>query len=177
AWQRRADQALSGLGVPASIVAVRSATGEVLAVSNHGTKGENRAMEAEYPAGMAFSIISAEALLNTGISQNTKTTCPESVNVGGRTFTNPGKTARGESTLQMNFAHSCATTLASLSGRLNANALIAEAGKFGLGKNWAMSVPAFSGTVPTPKNDAEKAALMLGEGVKVNPLAMALVAG
>ncbi|WP_395104562.1 penicillin-binding transpeptidase domain-containing protein [Actinomadura sp. SCN-SB] len=176
--QPRAETALSALRVPASMVAVRPSTGEILAVANHLTKGENRAMEAQYAPGMAFSIVSAQALLNSGMAQNARTDCPPSASVGGRTFTNPGGGSRGRATLQWNFAYSCATTLVSLSNRLTPDALVAEAGRLGLGKNWGLSVPAFSGTVPRPANDAEKAALMLGQGkVRVSPLAMALVAG
>jgi cell division protein FtsI/penicillin-binding protein 2 len=175
--QPRAERALSGLRMPASMVVVRPGIGEVLAVANHLTRGRNRAMEAQYPPGLAFGIVSAQALLNGGMAQDARTECPPSATVGGRTFTNPGRVPRARSTLQIHFAYSCATTLASLSGRLTANALLTEAGRFGLGKDWGLSLPAFSGTVPTPRNDAEKAALMLGQGVEVSPLAMALVAG
>jgi cell division protein FtsI/penicillin-binding protein 2 len=176
--QPRADLALSGLKTPASMVVVRPSTGEVLAVANHLTGGRNLAMEGRYPPGMAFSVVSAEALLNAGLSKNTRADCPATTTVGGRTFANPGGGARTQNTLQMQFAASCATTLAALSGRLNGDALIAEAAKLGLGKDWGLSVPYFSGSVPKPANDAEKAATMLGQGkVEVSPLAMAAVAG
>ncbi|XVQ12315.1 penicillin-binding transpeptidase domain-containing protein [Spirillospora sp. CA-255316] len=176
--QPRADLTLSGLKMPASMVAVRPSTGEVLAVANHLTGGRNLAMEGRYPPGMAFSVVSAEALLNAGLTKNTKTDCPATTTVGGRTFANPGGGTRAQNTFQQHFANSCATTLAALSGRLNGNALIAEAAKLGLGKDWGLSVPYFSGSVPAPANDAEKAATMLGQGkVEMSPLAMALVAG
>nr|BFE33575.1 penicillin-binding transpeptidase domain-containing protein [Actinomadura rugatobispora] len=176
--QPRADLALSGLRTPASMVVVRPSTGEVLAVANHLTGGRNLAMEGRYPPGMAFSVVSAEALLNAGLSQTTKADCPATTTVGGRTFSNPGGGARKQDTLQMQFANSCATTLAALSGRLNGDALLAEAGKLGIGKDWGLSAPHFSGSVQAPANDAEKAAIMLGQGkVEVSPLAMALVAG
>ena len=176
--QPRAELTLKGLRVPASMVAVRPSTGEVLAVANHLTGGRNLAMEGRYPPGLAFGVVAAEALLNAGLSKNTKVDCPATITVGGRTFTNPGGRARPQNTLQMQFANSCATTLAALSGRLDGNALIAEAGRLGLGKDWGLSVPYFSGSVPMPANDAEKAATMLGQGkVQVSPLAMALIAG
>ncbi|WP_344590566.1 penicillin-binding transpeptidase domain-containing protein [Actinomadura vinacea] len=176
--QPRADLALSGLKMPASMVAVRPSTGEVLAVANHLTGGRNQAMEGRYSPGMAFSVVSAEALLNSGLAQDTKTDCPATTTVGGRTFANPSGGARGQDKFQMQFANSCATTLAAQNGRLNGNTLLAEAAKLGLGKDWGLSVPYFSGSVPQPANDAEKAATMLGQGkVQVSPLAMALVAG
>ncbi|MEU5877386.1 penicillin-binding transpeptidase domain-containing protein [Spirillospora sp. NPDC047279] len=173
--QKRADYALAGLPHPASMAVVQPASGAVLAVANHQTNGQNRALEGRFPPGLTFGIVGAEALLNSGLGREEKTNCPPTVNVGGKTFTNPGP-ARGERTFEANFALSCATTLADLSTRVDAAALMAAANRFGLGKDWGMTVPAFTGTVPTPANDAAKASLMIGEGVEVSPLAMALVA-
>lgn len=174
-YQRRADGALQNLRHPASMVAVRPSTGEVLAVSNHGTDGRNLAFEGHYPPGLTFGIVSAEALFSqAGMSQSTETTCPGSVTVGGKTFTNKG---RGDGNLATHFAASCKTTLAQLSSKLDAQTLVREAAQLGIGKNWGLNVPAFTGTVPTPANDGEKAAAMIGEGgVQVSPLAMSLVA-
>ncbi|TDC93299.1 penicillin-binding transpeptidase domain-containing protein [Actinomadura sp. 7K507] len=174
-FQRKSDKALAGLNHPASMVVVRPSTGEVLAVSNHGTNGKNLAFEGEYSPGMTFGIVSAEALFSqAGMSQTTETTCPATVTVGGEKFT--GK-PRGDSTFANHFAASCKTTLAQLSAKLDAKTLVNEASQFGLGKDWGLTVPAFTGSVPTPANDGQKAAAMIGEGnVKVSPLAMALVA-
>ncbi|MBC6456817.1 penicillin-binding transpeptidase domain-containing protein [Actinomadura sp. HBU206391] len=175
--QTRAELALQHLSVPASLVAVHKATGEILAVANHGTGSRNLAMEGSYPPGLAFGIVSAEALLLKGMGANKRTDCPASTTVGGQKITNPGP-ARGKSTFQMNFAYSCATTLAGLSTTVDIDTLMREVDRFGLGKQWGLPVPAFSGSVPRPANDAEKAGIMLGQGgVRVSPLAMALVAG
>lgn len=175
AYQARADFTLRALPYPASMVVVRPSTGEVLAVSNHGTNGENRAFEGHYPPGLTFGIVSAEALFSqAGLDDGTKTTCPGTVTVGGKTFANR---AGGEGSLANAFAASCKTSLAQLSGKLDAQALVREAAQFGIGKDWGLIVPAFTGSVPTPANDGEKAATMVGEsGVEVSPLAMALVA-
>jgi cell division protein FtsI/penicillin-binding protein 2 len=176
AYQARADYALKELPYAASMVVVRPSTGEVLAVSNHGTNGENRAFEGHYPPGLTFGIVSAEALFSQAQMNNTtETTCPGSVTIGGKTFTNK---ARGEGTFANAFAASCKTTLAQLSGKLDAQALVQEASLFGIGKDWGLTIPAFTGSVPAPTNDGQKAATMVGEGnVEVSPLAMALVAG
>ncbi|MEW2357836.1 penicillin-binding transpeptidase domain-containing protein [Spirillospora sp. NPDC029432] len=178
-YQPRAELALKGLRHPASIAVVRASTGEVMAAANHLTQGRNLAMEGRYTPGLTFGYVSARALINGGMSQNTETQCPATANVGGRTFTNPGGKGRPAATLQRHFAFSCATTMANLSSRLDAKTLVAEAQRLGLGKGWNISVPAFTGTVPTPKNAAEKAALMVGQSEKlqVSPLSMALVAG
>ncbi|MFP3960969.1 penicillin-binding transpeptidase domain-containing protein [Actinomadura fulvescens] len=176
AVQRRADYALADLPYPASMAVVNPASGAVQAVANHRTNGQNKALEGRYPPGLAFGMVGAEALLNSGMTKDTETDCPASVQVGGRTFTNPAP-ARGKNTFESNFALSCATTLAALSSRLDTSALMAAAARFGLGKDWGMSVPAFTGTVPAPANAADKAAMMIGEGgVQVSPLAMALAA-
>jgi cell division protein FtsI/penicillin-binding protein 2 len=181
--QPRAQLALKGLKVPASIAVVRPSTGEIMAAANHLTRGENLAMEGRYNPGLTFGIVSAQALLNSGASQNggtaqnTETQCPATNSVGGRTFTNPGGAARPASTFQMHFAFSCATTLTGLSDRLDAGSLVAEAQRVGLGKPWNLSVPTFSGTIKPPANEGEKAGLMIGQGVQVSPLSMALVAG
>ncbi len=175
-FQARADAALGQLPYPASMVAVRPSTGEVLAVSNHGTNGRNLAFEGRYPPGLAFGIVSTEALFSqAGMKPSTETTCPGTVTIGGKTFANRGL---GKGTLADHFATSCKTALAQLGSKLDAQALVKEAAQFGLGKDYGLSVPAFTGSVPTPANEGEKAAMMIGEGnVQVSPLAMALVAG
>ncbi|WP_242608611.1 penicillin-binding transpeptidase domain-containing protein [Actinomadura formosensis] len=175
AYQRRTDFALQGLQYPASMVVVQPSTGQVLAVSNRGTNGENRAFEGRYQPGMTFGIVSAEALFSQGgMNQATETTCPASVTVGGKTFTSQ---ARGETSFANAFAGSCKTTLAQLGGKLDGQALVRQAAQFGIGKDWGLSIPAFTGSVPAPGDDGEKAAAMVGEGkVEVSPLTMALVA-
>ncbi|WP_121433809.1 penicillin-binding transpeptidase domain-containing protein [Actinomadura pelletieri] len=173
--QRLADLALKGVPYPASMVVVRPSTGEIRAVSNHGTEGRNLAFEGSYPPGLTFGIVSAEALFSkAGLNQATETTCPATATVGNMTFTNK---ARRDGTFATHFAASCKTTLAQLSTRLDAQTLLKEAALFGVGQNWGLTVPAFTGSVPVPANDAEKAAAMIGEGnVRVSPLTMALVA-
>jgi cell division protein FtsI/penicillin-binding protein 2 len=174
-YQRRADNALRNIPLPGSIVAIRPSTGEVLAVSNHGTGGRNLAFEGHYPPGLTFGIVSAETLFSqAGMSWSTKTTCPGTVTVGGKTFTNK---ARGDGNFAAHFAASCKTALAQLSSKIDAQTLVREASRLGIGKNWGLNVPAFAGSVPTPANDGDRAAAMVGEGgVQVSPLAMALVA-
>ncbi|MEV5831335.1 penicillin-binding transpeptidase domain-containing protein [Spirillospora sp. NPDC052242] len=173
--QVAADRALNGLPFPASLVAVRPATGEVLAVSNHGTKGENRAFEGHYPPGMTFQIVSAQALFSHGgLTPATETSCPGTTTVGGKNFTTK---AYADSEFTNHLALSCKTALAQQSGKIDGKTLLAEAARFGIGQDWGLQVPAFTGSVSSPDNEGEKAATMVGEGgVEVSPLAMALVA-
>ncbi|WP_245679515.1 penicillin-binding transpeptidase domain-containing protein [Actinomadura hibisca] len=176
--QKRADQALAGVPYPASMVAVRSAQGEVWAAANHNTGGKNLALEGHYPPGATFAIIAAGPLMNAGVTLNTKVPCPARVDVGGGgAIVNPAG-ARPAAPFQNHLAQSCATLLASLAGKVDNGTLMSAVARFGFGKNLNLSVPSFSGTVPAPANDGEKAALLAGQGkVRVSPLSMALVAG
>jgi cell division protein FtsI/penicillin-binding protein 2 len=177
ALQTKAERALQGLPVPASLIAVHQATGEILAVANHGTGDKDLALQGSYPPGLAFGIVSAEALLRTGVRANKLTDCPATTAVGDQTIKNAGP-ARHKAPLYVNFASSCSTTLASLSTMVDTGTLMQEVQRFGLGKPLGLPVPAFSGSVPQPSNDAEKAGLMVGQGsVRVSPLSMALIAG
>ncbi|MFC9969590.1 penicillin-binding transpeptidase domain-containing protein [Spirillospora sp. NPDC127200] len=177
--QKRADRALEGVPHPASMVVVRSNSGEVWAVSNHGTDGRNLAMEGQYPPGATFAIVAAGPLLSSGaVTPATKVECPAGVDAGGgQTITNPAG-GRPAAPFQNHLAQGCATLLASLAGKVDTGALTASAARFGLGKNWGLSIPSFSGTAPAPANAGEKAAMLAGQGkVRVSPLSMALAAG
>jgi cell division protein FtsI/penicillin-binding protein 2 len=177
AQQLKAESVLKDLPMPASMVVVQPATGQILAVANHLTGKKNTAMQGSYPPGMTFGIVSADALLGTGQKINSSTDCPATTTVGGQTITNAGR-ARGKSAFQMNFAGSCTTTLAQLSTKVSTDALMREVARLGIGKQWGLPAPAFSGSVPRPADDAAKANIMIGQGgVRVSPLAMALVAG
>lgn len=176
-FQTRAQKALANLPTAASLLAVDSATGQILAIANHRTGERNLALEGRYPPGLTFGIVSAEALLRGGMRESTKTDCPATATVGGRKFENPIG-ARGRKSLQLNFAYSCATTLAMLGKEVDTATLIAEAQRFGFDRNLGLPVPAFSGTAPAPTADGEKASTMVGQGkVLASPLLMALVAG
>jgi cell division protein FtsI/penicillin-binding protein 2 len=174
--QVKAQKALAGLGVPASMVVVKPSTGEVLAVANSGTGGRDLALEGQYPPGMTFGIISAEALYQRGLTPG-KLTCPASVTIGGQVIKAPHPQS-GTQTFDRNFAKSCTTTLASLGNSLDSAALVQESSRFGLGLDWGLTVPVFTGSVQAPVGDGEKALAMIGQSkVLTSPLAMALVAG
>ncbi|MCP2335249.1 penicillin-binding transpeptidase domain-containing protein [Actinomadura rupiterrae] len=175
--QPRADQALADVKYPASLVVVRPGTGDVLAVANHGTRGRDQAMEGHYPPGMAFSFITADALLQNGVPKDTQADCPASANIGGQTVANPSGKAARTSTLERDFSVSCATTLAQLAAKLPPQALSQSAARFGLGKDWGGLFPSFAGQVPTAANDGQKALVATGQGgVTTSPLAMAAAA-
>jgi cell division protein FtsI/penicillin-binding protein 2 len=181
--QTAANAALASTGNAAAIVAV-SATGKVLAVASQPSRGGSIArpgpLAGRYPPGQAFTIVSSAALLDTGLSVRDPVPCTTVSDVGGQTFINDPP-ARGLGALppfSADFAHGCGTAFAGLSRRLNAAGLSRMATGFGLGSSWRLPLPAFTGTMPVPANDAQLAADTLGAGnVQVSPLNMALIAG
>jgi cell division protein FtsI/penicillin-binding protein 2 len=173
--QDAAEFALRGLRVPASLAAVHQATGEVLGAADHLTRGRNVAFDGRYPPGMAFSIMTTQALLQYNQRLTARLPCPPTYKVGVQVFRD--WTSRGK-TFQSNFAVSCPTAFASLYRTLAHEDLRTSAARFGIGVPWTLPLPSFAGWVPTSDDAAERAAAMVGEGgVAVSPLAMALAAG
>ncbi len=103
--------------------------------------------------------------------------CPGQTTVFGKTFHNENSFDLGTVSLQTAFAHSCNTSFTELSQRLGQADLPATAKQFGIGAGWSFPVTTFSGSLPTPRDDTERAADAIGQGrVLVSPFAMALVA-
>jgi cell division protein FtsI/penicillin-binding protein 2 len=180
ATQRKAEQALKNLKVPASLVALRPSTGDVLAVANHSTGGEDRALTAKYAPGLTYGIVTAGALLKRGQQLGQRLDCPATTTAGGQAIANTGVVGKATSgPFETDVARGCATTLAALSTTLDAQTLTQAATDFGLGRDLGLSpVPVFSGSVPAVGSDAAKAQQMVGQGdVKVSPLSMAAIAG
>ncbi|MFL5864399.1 MAG: penicillin-binding transpeptidase domain-containing protein [Solirubrobacteraceae bacterium] len=188
--QDAAERALKNVRFPASLAAIDPVTGMVLAAANNDAaqrkdgsaqsddpaQENNSALNGHYPPGMTFSIITTRALLQYDQKLTAPLRCLKgSQNIGGQTFTYSGPTGR---TFRDNFAVSCSTAFASLYRVLAPQDLRASAARFGIGAPWNLPLPSFSGSVPTPANDAERAAEMVGQGrIEVSPLSMALVAG
>ena len=180
--QLAADNALNGLPQSAAVVAVQSSTGRILTVAKHtapGTPGIDP-LAGSYPPGPAFTIVSTEALLASGLRVSTQVPCHRVNDVGGQIFTNvpPVLDSGPQPAFETDFAHACGTAFSGLSWRLNGRDLMAAASGFGLGAAWQLPLPGFSGSMRTPSGVAAVAAGTIGEGsVQVSPLAMALVAG
>jgi hypothetical protein len=177
--QDAADSALDSLNAPAAIVAIAPATGHVLAVAQHTPRGMTPALplDGHYPPGQAFTIVSAAALLNTGLDLNAPIPCGPSNPVGGQNFTNDPPEPNLRPSFRTDFANACGTAFAGLSLQLSAKKLQSAAAGFGLGKPWQLPVDAFAGTMQSPTGQAELAEDSIGEGsVQVSPLAMAIAA-
>ena len=181
--QAAAAQAVAAAPSAGAIVAVQASTGNILAVSQRATTGQPLStvdvLNGRYPPGDAFTIVSTAALLGTGFGVNTQIPCSGAKDVGGQTFTNdqPEQGIGGQPPFRVDFSHTCGTAFVGLSRLLTASQLTNAAARFGLGANWQLPLPAFTGSVPAPATDAEQAADTIGQGaVRVSPLAMALVA-
>ncbi|MCP2336906.1 penicillin-binding transpeptidase domain-containing protein [Actinomadura rupiterrae] len=176
--QKAAGQALSSVDKPASLVALRPSTGEILAIANK-PGGLNRALLGHYPPGSTFKIVTAAALVAGGMDASTPVPCPATINVGGRTFKNYKNESFGTIPLRDAFAHSCNTTFAQLAvQKLGQAKLTSVAQQFGFNAPVVGGLPAVRAAFPAAKDDTAFAAESFGQGeVLTSPLNMASVAG
>lgn len=175
--QTAAERAVAETGTSA-LVAVQRDTGEILAVGTKGLNQEKDALAGKFPAGTAFSIVAADALLRKHVSPKQRLACPPERTVGGAKFVHAGQAAgtAPSATFQDNFAKGCVTALASLARRVSADDLTRSAQAFGIGRPWRLPLKSFSGSLPELSSDADKARAIAGQNVEVSPLSMALVA-
>ncbi|MBV8430332.1 MAG: hypothetical protein JO244_04170, partial [Solirubrobacterales bacterium] len=179
AVQGAALAALGGASSSAAIVAVRASTGEVLAIAQHHVPGSQVAadvLNGRLTPGTAFTIVSAAALLGTGLKTGSLLSCENSFTVGGQTFTFDGTGATKP--FSDDFADDCGTAFAGASERLSSGEFDQVVKGFGIGADWSsLPVPAFSGSVPSGADGGDLAAETIGQGnVQMSPLAMAMVA-
>ncbi len=175
--QDAADQALLGVEKVTSLVAIDVNSGGVLAVSNAPEPSDNRAFTGQYPPGSTMKVVTTSALLRNGVTPQTAVTCPPTINVGGKSFKNFEFGSFGSGQFEDAFAQSCNTSFVQLTDALPPSALPQEASAFGLGGEWDLGVPAFSGSVPEPADQVDEAAAMIGQSrLLASPLAMATVA-
>jgi cell division protein FtsI/penicillin-binding protein 2 len=177
--QSAALAALDSVPESGEIVAVQASTGKVLAVAQRQRAGvlpDGGPLAAKLVPGTAFTIVSAAALLNTGLTTSMSIPCDNSFTVGGQTFTSEG--SGQQKPFSADFAAGCGTAFAGLSERLSAAQFAQVVKEFGIGANWSyLPVPAFSGSVPSAAGDADLAAETIGQGnVRMSLLSMALVA-
>jgi cell division protein FtsI/penicillin-binding protein 2 len=179
--QNAAVSALAGQSSSAEIVAVDAQTGAIRVLASRNVPGgpqlpKGGALSAKVEPGMAFSIVSAAALLSTGIAADHPLPCEPVADVGGETFTYqpaPPTTA----TLATDFASGCGTAFANMSRTLTAQQLTSVERGFGIGAAWKLPLSVFSGSAPVVSGEAQVAAQATGTGgVLMSPLGMATVA-
>ncbi|MEU4196440.1 penicillin-binding transpeptidase domain-containing protein [Kribbella sp. NPDC026611] len=178
-FQQYAEAALATSKLPASLVAVQASTGQILAAANGPQPASyNRAFQGRYAPGSTFKIITSAALLANGETAATPLPCTDTINVFGKTFKNyDALAAYGVGTMQKAFNESCNTAFISQHAKVPKDGMTKAAAMFGIGRDLNLSISAYGGQVPAPKDDVEEAASMIGQGtVTASPLAIALVA-
>ncbi|MFW5420217.1 cell division protein FtsI [Nocardiopsis sp. CNT-189] len=180
--QQAAETALQSMPGRGHLVAVDSRTGEVLASASRPNAFDNTgAFTEEYRPGGAFGIVSAAAALQTGAvsGAGAQLACEPGVEVGGTEFGNENETGQWTQPQDLTtaFATGCTSALAGLGGKTGEEGLAEAAEQFGIGGDWQLSLPTYSGEL-SATGEAGTAAGMAGTGgVTVSPLSMALVAG
>ncbi len=176
--QQAADQALVGIDEPAAIVAIDAATGDVRAVSARPLdEAFNRAFDGQYPPGSSFKVVTAEALVASGIGPDTVVACEPLATIGGKPFKNFEDESFGSIPFRTAFAHSCNTAFVTLADELSDADLVAAASRFGFGVDYDAGVGASGGDFPDPGDAADRASSAIGQGrVLASPLHMASVA-
>lgn len=175
--QVTAEQSVKGKP-KASAVAVKSSTGEVLAVANSPADGFNAAFRGSLAPGSTMKVITAAMLLDKGLASPDKPhPCPKFHTYGGWKFQNDDKFEIENGTFAQSFARSCNTAFITQAEKLENDDLGKETREvFGIGQNWNVGTGTFDGSVPT-MSDAQMAASLIGQGgVRMNPLNMASVA-
>ena len=117
-------------------------SGQIRVLASHDAAGSvplpaGGALNAKVEPGMAFSIVSAAALLSTGVDANHPLPCEPVADVGGVTFTyQPATTSTA--TLASDFADGCGTAFANMSRTLTAQQLTSAERGFGIGASWQL---------------------------------------
>ncbi|HSU01267.1 MAG TPA: penicillin-binding transpeptidase domain-containing protein [Nocardioides sp.] len=184
AVQQDAETALASLGEgapAAALVAIRPSDGAVLAAANGaGAAGADLASTGQYAPGSTFKVVSALALVRSGLGVDDTVACPATTVVDGRSFKNYDDypaSALGDVTLTQAIAQSCNTALIGNADRLAPGDLADAAQALGLGTDHDLGFPVYFGQVPPPETATGAAADMIGQGtVLASPFAMATVA-
>jgi cell division protein FtsI/penicillin-binding protein 2 len=179
--QRAAMNAVASAPGSTAVVAMQASTGRILAVADHKGAGVPAIdpLAGQYRPATAFTIVSTEALLASGLSVGTPVRCTGVNDVGGRMFRNvpPVRNLGRQPAFAVDFANACGTAFSGLSQRLKARDLTNAAAGFGIGAPWRLPLPSFSGSVQASSSVADLAADTIGQGgVRTSPLAMALAA-
>jgi cell division protein FtsI/penicillin-binding protein 2 len=178
ALQSAAEAALADVTVPAALVAVDAATGEVRAsVARPLDEAFNRAIGGEYPPGSTFKVITAYALLQSGLLPSSTVDCPPERVVDGRRFRNFEGGSSGNEPFEQAFAESCNTAMIGAAGSLADGALADAASLFGFGTDYSLGPTTLGGSFGDPTTQVERAASAIGQAqITASPLHMATVA-
>lgn len=177
--QTEAEKVMAASDKNASIVAIDTKTGGILAAANNPANGANNAFNGHYAPGSTFKTVTAAALLQAGLKPTDKAPCENTLVVNGQTFKNYDDLKPiPDATFGADFMQSCNTGFIAQADRLQDDTLTKVASDvFGVGQQWDVGTTTFDGSVPPAASKNEKAASMIGQGkVQASPLVMASVA-
>lgn len=177
--QNAAEAALASTTVPATLVAVRPSTGEIVAAANGPAAKGAVATTGRAAPGSTFKVVSSLALLRAGLTPESPVSCDPTVVVDGRTFKNYDDYPAGglgQITLRTALANSCNTAFISNHDKVSQGDLVDAAAALGIGVDFDMGMPAFLGSVPGQATATEHAASMIGQAkIEASALTMATV--
>lgn len=178
--QNAADNALAGqTKYNTSLVAIRVSDGAIVAVANGPNGGtENYAFTAQVPPGSTFKVVTAMAALDAGIvTPDTVVDCPKTLTVEGRQFHNANNFSLGKVPFHQDFARSCNTAFINVGLKLQPEQLTGAAAALGIGVDWKLGAPVFTGSLGPNASKVDLAAASFGQGdTLVSPVAIAAVA-
>ena len=179
--QQAAAKALAAQSGSGELVAVDTRSGDIRVLASH-QRGSTRlpddgsTLTGKVAPGMAFSIVSAAALLSAHVAENQPLPCQPTATVGGVTFSYQAS-GPSTATFASDFASGCGTAFATLSRTLTSASSPGPSAASASARRWHLGVPAFSGSASTASGAAEMAAQAIGQsGVLMSPLGMAMVA-
>lgn len=189
-----------------AVMAMNYATGEVLALvskptfdpnllASHDLKAEqeswksllddkdkplaNRASSEIFLPGSTFKLVTASAALESGLSPESLVDSPDKLSLPGTThqITNASSCGGGQVSIRDALVHSCNTTFANLGMTLGADALRAQAEKFGFDSKLATDFRTAASKFPQNPDKAQTAMSAIGLfEVAASPMQMMMVA-
>ena len=181
AVQKSAEASLTGIPLPAVLVAIQPSTGEILAVAQNQPANAQGpiALTGQYPPGSTFKIVTATAGFEGGlVTPETQVDCPGVITVDDRDIHNYHSFELGTVSVTRAFAKSCNTTFARLATTMPADALTRAAYQYGIGRDFVVpGITTLTGKVPAADSTVQKAENGFGQGVVlVTPFSQALMA-
>ena len=175
--QKAAETALGEDMPPSALVILDAGTSEIRAVVDRPAAGFMRSLAGQYAPGSTFKVVTAAALLRSGLELDTTVSCPATVNVGGREFGNFEDMDLGEIPFRQAIFDSCNTAFVQQVAELEPGAVDTTAEDFGFDVEHSLPVGAAIAQYPQPQDLAERAAAAIGQGrVLATPAHMASVA-